>query len=292
MLTTGQFFQWVKTMKKKGKIGESRVRIRSAGTFCCAILLHFCGAALFDSGSVQGQSTLVESGFMNSKDAVSNSLSQGFLQTEAFLSQPVEGVKLTLDQFVRRVRDQGIAVWLDYEVQQEVDDAILTFAKSPTLAHSMGHALHEYDVAYSVMHDGALKIILKDDADSSKHFINVVYDITPLVDDWSAGDELLMSMQDSVWNDSWRDTGTGEGTISLVTGRGGKFFFNVSQSYHAQMSVRRSLNDLKRLGGSSVSDRLNRSRSARDGNSSVVVLPLHATAPGGFNPRLQQGGVF
>jgi len=168
--------------KKRFELG----RISSIGIPVCAILLQFCSAGLFDSGRLQAQSTVVEAGavgFGKKADGVRNSLSDAFLRTESFLNQPVEDIELTLDQLVRQFRDNGIAVWVDYDVQQEVEYETLTLAKSPSLAQSIGHALGDYAATYSVMHDGAVKIIIAEEAGSSNHFLNVIYDITPLVDD-------------------------------------------------------------------------------------------------------------
>lgn len=299
MLTTGQLYQWVKMMSNERKKWYSRRRTRIAGIFGCAILLQLGTAGLFDSDCLHGQSTLVASGAnpIGSNAGVPNSLSREFLRTEMILSQPVGQIELTIEEFAQRLRAGGIAVMVDYENIGINEEENLTLVSSPTLARSLDNAMAAYEATYTILRDGTLKIIREDERQDPENLVHAIYDISNLVDDWEGAEELFDSVQDGVWSDSWTNTGTGEGTLSVVYGPGKTFFFSVGQHYQVQIELRGFLNDLHRLQGRAPRTRSNsRSAGPTKGNPSArVKLPGEANVQYGSyrSYRFQHaGGLF
>ncbi len=294
MHTKRQTFLWVETMSKKRKNRVKSERINGISISTCVILLQLLAAGMFDSGCVQAQSTVVATGPASSGkiDAIRNSLSDAFLRTELFLSQPIDWTQLTVEQFAERLRANGIAVAVDYAGLDINESKVLKLANSPSLAQSLGNGLATFEATFSILHNGTLKIISTDDVDELEYFINVIYDISSLATNWYEAEDVLASVQDTVWTDSWLDTGSGQGTIMVASNfaQTGQYHLVVGQSFQAQMAVRRTLNDLARLGGGSK--RTGKIPQIRGGvPSSTVALPGHERelrrSRYGF-----QGGVF
>lgn len=214
-----------------------------------------------------------------------NSLSREMRRWEALLDRKYPGllrVEMTARELIKQLNSLGLPIVIDTSAKDDelYDDELIQF--HPGLANSslrarLLQALADKNATIS-FGEHYISVISLDDAEDSKWLVTIVYDVTQLN---TSTIDLIDAIENTVYTDTWQDTGSGLGTIGILPVHSRKLLA-VTQDYRVHRETQRLLSGFHHLGGVGASHG-RQQVSSKDGltNSAVgnraVVVPVERT---------------
>ena len=117
---------------------------------------------------------------------------------------------VTFEDALEALKENGFPVVVD---QSALDDAVEMDSKMEVFDHGFSvdqwlrYAMLKLNATFIITRQGTLRFISLDEASDAKYFQTVVYNVSPLAEDWRTVFILANQIQVSVARDEWEDAG-------------------------------------------------------------------------------------